>query len=128
MSYGETDNENHMQMLNIHHSVPYSDRLERLRDYWTTLPYILPTEAGHKWLKAAAILDLDDSQTDSESMMRWLYEIQQAIEPNGESFDNLMQRISQYASGCARTTGGKKTCRTMNGGAAKKLETRPSKK
>lgn len=110
--------EDHLNQLNKHYSVPYSERIDKLKEFWTLLPLILPSvDAGHRWMEAAMLEDLDTAFESPERMVEWLYNIHQAVErENGpsESLEELTARIASHSSKC----GGSKravTCRRSRG-------------
>jgi hypothetical protein len=118
----DIEDEVHMRDLNVHHAVPFAERMDRLREFWTILPFILPsTDAGYRWMERATELDLDEALDgcNSHAMMAWLYEINKAVEREAgmtESFDDLYTRVSGFASKCSTQTRGKTCRRATRGG------------
>lgn len=113
--------EHHLNQLNIHYSVPYSERIDKLKEFWTLLPLVFPSvDAGHRWMQAAMLEDLDDAFESPESMVEWLYKIHQAVElENGpaESLHDLTARIASHSSKCGSGSNTTRavTCRRERG-------------
>lgn len=97
--------EKHLHNLNMHHSVPYSERIDKLREFWNLMPLILPSvDAGHRWMEAAMELDLDEALETQHGIMKWLYTIHKAVELENqpsETYNEIFARVASHSSKCA---------------------------
>lgn len=119
--------EHEMRSLNIHHSVPYSEKITRLEEFWNTIPMLLSMETGAKWMDVASTLPPVSEvieRGDPEDSMRWVYTIYSNVEPSPEPFDDVYARVSAHSSKC--NTG--KTCRITPKAAPKKAAKKTPKK
>lgn len=101
--------ENEMRELNIQHSVPYFEKINRLEEFWNVVPMLLPMETGSKWIDVASTLPPISEVIETnapEDTMKWVYTIYSNVESSPEPFDDIYKRVSAHSAKC--NTG--KTC------------------
>jgi hypothetical protein len=103
------------------------ERLIFIKEWWDTLPYVLPFK---EWRKAwrTNVPEVPSLLKGRKAITSWLYAAENALcvkkEVIHESFTGLCSELKTFSSGCGKRSKRIKTCRAIKSHAKKTLKTR----
>jgi hypothetical protein len=109
------------RQMNRDNTLPVIYRMEKLRQFWSLLPHVLPfAEMRSKWRNAAARIapPMETAlRNGGQEAMRWVYEIRRGVETAEDaerrlSFSAVCTTLSSYSSRCKSKEHKGVTCRS----------------